>query len=219
MAEPKATVAGLPWGLPIELPLDMPSNFELSYLMRLISGSAGGIPLDVPKSVTRPTQDRVRQAVFNMLGPWVEGARVLDLFAGSGALGLECLSRGAESALLVDQDRGACEVIRRNITKTRLEGAVVRQGDVFKTLAQLGREGLCFDLVFADPPYAHKPGDVELCGKLLESADFATLVPAGASVVLESLAARGAVSLVAPGWELLRERDYGSTRIVWLRRS
>lgn len=186
--------------------------------MRLISGSAGGIPLDVPKSVTRPTQDRVRQAIFNMLGPVVEGARVLDLFAGSGALGLECLSRGAESALLVDQDRGACEVIRRNLKKTRLSGAVVRQGDVFKTLVQLKSEGLCFDLIFADPPYAHKPGDVDLCGKLLESADFTSLVPTGASVVLESLATRGAASLAPRGWELLRERDYGSTRILWLRR-
>lgn len=185
--------------------------------MRLISGSAGGIPLDVPKSVTRPTQDRVRQAVFNMLGPLVEGARVLDLFAGSGALGLECLSRGAESALLVDQDRGACEVMRRNLAKTRLAGATVRQGDVFKTLAHLGREGARFDLVFADPPYAHKPGETDLCVKLLESADFAPLVTPGASVVLESLAARGAAPAAA-GWEMMREREYGSTRIVWLRR-
>ncbi len=186
--------------------------------MRLISGSAGGIPLDVPKSVTRPTQDRVRQAVFNMLGPLVEGARVLDLFAGSGALGLECLSRGSESALLVDQDRGACEVIRRNLAKTRLAGATVRQGDVFKTVGQLARESACFDLVFADPPYAHKPGEADLCAKLLESADFTALAPAGASVVLESLATRRSASPAPDGWELMRERDYGSTRIVWLRR-
>ncbi len=184
--------------------------------MRLISGSAGGLPLDVPKSVTRPTQDRVRQAVFNMLGD-VSGLRVLDLFAGSGALGLECLSRGATSALLVDQDRGACETIRRNLAKARLAGALVRQGDVFKLLAQFVREGLKFDLVFADPPYAHRPDAVDLAAQLVATPELTELVAPGGSVVLESLARRGAPASW-PGWELVRDREYGSTRIVWLRR-
>lgn len=182
--------------------------------MRLISGSAGGLPLDVPKSVTRPTQDRVRQAVFNMLGD-VSGLRVLDLFAGSGALGLECLSRGASSALLVDQDRGACETIRRNLAKTRLGGAVVRQGDVFKLLAQFAREGLRFDLVFADPPYAHRPDEIDLVAKLMATPELSELMTAGGSVVLESLVRRDAPTSW-PGWELVRDREYGSTRIVWL---
>lgn len=185
--------------------------------MRLISGSAGGIPLEVPKSVTRPTQDRVRQAVFNMLGELVPDARVLDLFAGSGALGLECLSRGAASAVLVDQDRGACEVIKRNLAKTRLEGASIRQGDVFKTVAQLAASGATFDLAFADPPYAHKPGDIDLSARLAADEHFQALIPAGASVVLESLATRNNASF-GEAWERVRERDYGSTRIVWLRK-
>lgn len=184
--------------------------------MRLISGSAGGLPLDVPKSVTRPTQDRVRQAVFNMLGD-VTGLRVLDLFAGSGALGLECLSRGATSALLVDQDRGACETIRRNLAKTRLAGALVRQGEVFKLLAQFVREGLCFDLIFADPPYAHRPEEVDLAAKLVTAPELTELLAAGGSLVLESLARRGA-PVSWPGWERVRDREYGSTRIVWLRK-
>lgn len=184
--------------------------------MRLISGSAGGLPLDVPKSVTRPTQDRVRQAVFNMLGDVAE-LRVLDLFAGSGALGLECLSRGASSALLVDQDRGACETIRRNLAKTRLADAQVRQGDVFKLLAQFVREGLRFDLVFADPPYAHRPDEVDLAAKLMSSPELTELVAPGGSVVLESLVRRDA-PVSWPGWQLVRDREYGSTRIVWLQR-
>lgn len=184
--------------------------------MRLISGSAGGLPLDVPKSVTRPTQDRVRQAVFNMLGD-VSGLRVLDLFAGSGALGLECLSRGATSALLVDQDRGACETIRRNLAKARLPDAVVRQGDVFKLLGQLVREGLSFDLVFADPPYAHRPDEIDLTAKLMTAPELTDLVSPGGSVVLESLVRRDAPASW-PGWELVRDREYGSTRIVWLQR-
>ena len=95
--------------------------------MRLISGSAGGIPLEVPKSVTRPTQDRVRQAVFSMLGEVVPEARVLDLFAGSGAVGLECISRGATSALLIEQDRRACDD-RQPLQLGREAGAAQGEG-------------------------------------------------------------------------------------------
>ena len=185
--------------------------------MRLISGSAGGIPLEVPKSVTRPTQDRVRQAVFNMLGELIEGARVLDVFAGSGAFGLECLSRGASSALLVDQDRGACEVMKKNVAKTRLDGASIRQGDVFKVLPQLVTAGTQFDLVFADPPYADKPGDVDLSAKLAADPDFFKLVVPGGSVVLESRVTKGGSASWSP-WEVMRDREYGSTRILWLRK-
>jgi 16S rRNA (guanine966-N2)-methyltransferase len=187
------------------------------FSMRLISGSAGGIPLEVPKSVTRPTQDRVRQAVFNMLGELISEACVLDLFAGSGALGLECLSRGAASALLVDQDRGACEVMKKNIAKTRLEGASIRQGDVFKTVVQLASQKESFDLIFADPPYAHKPGDIDLSAKLSADDALHQIIAPGGSVILESLATRNTTTFT-DRWELVRERDYGSTRIVWLRK-
>ncbi len=186
--------------------------------MRLISGSAGGIPLEVPKSVTRPTQDRVRQAVFNMLGELIEGARVLDVFAGSGAFGLECLSRSASSALLIDQDRGACDVMKKNVAKTRLEGATIRQGDVFKVLPQLVTTGAQFDLVFADPPYAHKLDDIDLSAKLATDADFYRLIAPGGSVVLESRVTKGGSASWSP-WEVMRDREYGSTRILWLRKS
>lgn len=185
--------------------------------MRLISGSAGGIPLEVPKSVTRPTQDRVRQAIFNMLGELISGARILDLFAGSGALGLESLSRGAATALLIDQDRSACEVIKKNLAKTRLEGASIRQADVFKTIAQLATAGSQFDLIFADPPYAHKPSDPDLSAKLAAEESLHQLLPTGGSLILESLATRNTATF-ASTWELIRQRDYGTTRIVWLRR-
>jgi 16S rRNA (guanine966-N2)-methyltransferase len=186
--------------------------------MRLISGSAGGIPLDVPKNVTRPTQDRVKQAIFNMIGELVESARVLDVFSGSGALGLECLSRGATSALLVEQDRGACDVIRKNITKTRLEGAAVRQGDAFKVLPQLVQGGGQFDLVFADPPYASKPGEVDLSLKLAQDENLHALMAPGASLILECRATRNVPTDWGP-WEMVRDREYGSTRILWLRKN
>ncbi len=186
--------------------------------MRLISGSAGGIPLEVPKSVTRPTQDRVRQAVFSMLGEVVTEARVLDLFAGSGAFGLECISRGAASALLIEQDRRACDVIRRNIAKTRLAAAVVRCGEVFRTLEQLRGGKEAFDLVFADPPYAHKPDDKDLTAALLVSEALPDLVKPGGHLLLESLATPRPPVFDPAIWELLTDRAYGSTRIILLQR-
>jgi 16S rRNA (guanine966-N2)-methyltransferase len=186
--------------------------------MRLTSGSAGGIPLEVPKNVTRPTQDRVKQAIFNMLGDLVAEARVLDVFSGSGALGLECLSRGAASALLIEQDRAACDVIRKNITKTRLEGALVRQGDVFKMLPQMAGQGnAMFDLVFADPPYANKPDEEDLSLKLAQMPDLQNLVTPGGSLILECRANRRGLEDWSP-WEMVRDREYGSTRILWLRK-
>src|SRR5437764_10358265 len=125
--------------------------------MRVIAGSAGGIQLEVPKRGVRPTMDRVKAAIFSSLGGKVIGARVLDLFAGSGGLGIEALSRGAASAMFVDRDRQATDAIGRNLKKVKLE-ARPQQQDVFEFLkrqsgpdrvASLGQ----FDLVFADPPY------------------------------------------------------------------
>ena len=186
--------------------------------MRLISGTAGGIPLEVPKTVTRPTQDRVRQAIFSMLGEVVPDAKVLDLFAGSGAFGLECLSRGAATAMLVDQDRRACDVIRRNIAKTRLEGATVRVGDVFRTVETLQAPEPAFDLIFADPPYAHQPGDKDLIASLMALEALPHLLPSGGHLLLESLATPKPPVFDAAVWELLTDRSYGSTRIVLLRK-
>ena len=186
--------------------------------MRLISGSAGGIPLEVPKSVTRPTQDRVRQAVFSMLAEVMPEARVLDLFAGSGAFGLECISRGASSALLIEQDRRACDVIRRNIAKTRLGAAMVRCGEVFRTMEQLRGGNEIFDLVFADPPYTHKPDDKDLTAALLTSEALPGLVKPGGHLLLESLASPHPPIFDPAIWELLTDRAYGSTRITLLQR-
>lgn len=186
--------------------------------MRIISGIAGGLPLDVPRAVTRPTQDRVRQAVFSMLGDLVVGTQVLDLFAGSGALGIECLSRGAASALMVDQDRGAAETIRLNLAKTRLPGGTVRQGEVMRVLAELARAQAAFDLVFADPPYAHQPGDVDWAARLLENADLSALLKPGGSLVLECMAGKRPLAVLPP-WQIERDREYGSTRVLWLRKT
>jgi 16S rRNA (guanine966-N2)-methyltransferase len=121
--------------------------------VRIVAGSRKGHRIEAPQGVvTRPTGDRVREAVFSMLGP-LEGAHVLDLFAGSGALGLEALSRGAASAVFVERDRAACRVIQRNLEKLRLTGADVRCGDALAALRGDRARGRRYDLVLADAPY------------------------------------------------------------------
>jgi 16S rRNA (guanine966-N2)-methyltransferase len=118
--------------------------------VRIIAGSRKGARIFAPKGKeTRPTSDRVREAAFNLIGP-VDGAAVLDLFAGSGAMGLEALSRGAASVVFVESDREACRTIERNVAKLGLTGATVRCRDAVQTLAA---EVGTFDLVLCDPPY------------------------------------------------------------------
>jgi len=121
--------------------------------MRIIAGSRRGHTIHAPPGRdTRPTSDRVRENTFNLIGP-VEGASVLDVFAGSGALGLEALSRGAASAVFVESDRDAARVIERNLEKLRLTGAVVLRRDARQALAGEAVAHRKYDLVLVDPPY------------------------------------------------------------------
>lgn len=127
--------------------------------MRIIGGIAGGTILRAPKGLAvRPTPDLVRQAVFNSLGARVAGARVLELFGGTGALSLECLSRGARAALCLELSPKHARFIEANATACRLDPAAmqVRVQDVFSALPQLAKAGEQFDLVLADPPYGEK---------------------------------------------------------------
>ncbi len=121
--------------------------------MRIIAGSRKGARIFAPKGLdTRPTGDRVREAVFNLVGP-VDGADVLDLYAGSGAMGLEALSRGAGRVTFVEADRLAAETILRNLDRLRLDGAVVLREDAARKLATDAAGGRRYDLVLIDPPY------------------------------------------------------------------
>ena len=123
--------------------------------MRVVSGNYGGRPLKtLDGKTTRPTSDKVRGAIFNMIGPYFEGGRVLDLFAGSGGLSIEAVSRGMESAVLVERDRKAQTIIRENISMTK-------EADKFQLLAMEANQALSqltgtFDVVFLDPPYARE---------------------------------------------------------------
>jgi 16S rRNA (guanine966-N2)-methyltransferase len=123
--------------------------------MRIIAGSRKGARIFAPKGrKTRPTGDRVREAAFNLIGPgYVEDAKVLDLFAGSGAMGLEALSRGAAHATFVESDREACRTIVRNLDKLVLEDATVLCQDALTALRTDSRAGTRYDLVLVDPPY------------------------------------------------------------------
>ena len=121
--------------------------------MRIIAGEKRGAKIVAPKGHdTRPTSDRAREAAFNLIGP-VDDATVLDLFAGSGAYGLEALSRGAASAVFAESDPAACSAIRHNLEKLRLTGATVLCRDALQVLSAEVLAGRRYDLVLADPPY------------------------------------------------------------------
>ena len=169
--------------------------------MRVVAGEFKGRPLRAPRgSATRPTGDKVREALFSMLGD-VSGARVLDLFAGSGALGIEALSRGAASALFVEQDPRAVDAILRNLESLGAEGDVRRQSALRFLTAGAGT----FDLVLVDPPYDAASG---LAGPLAER--LPAVLAENATIVTES-DKRSPLELPLP---LTRERTYGDVRIA-----
>jgi 16S rRNA (guanine966-N2)-methyltransferase len=121
--------------------------------VRVIAGSRKGHTLVAPRgNDVRPTSDRVRESIFNLVGP-LDGARVLDLFAGSGALGIEALSRGAARAVFVERDPDALRAIERNLDRLRLTGARIVRGDALWTISQEASAGAKYDLVLVDPPY------------------------------------------------------------------
>ncbi len=182
--------------------------------MRVIAGIARGIPLQVPTAGdVRPTSDRVREALFSVLANRLPEARCLDLFAGSGALGIEALSRGAESCLFVDCEKAAVETIRANLNKSGLAGGAVKSVEALRFL-QSGHGQ--FDLVFADPPY-QKEGGVNLAAELAGSDDLPLMMTEDAILVLESRKSSEEYP-VNERLERLESRDYGETRLVFLRR-
>jgi 16S rRNA (guanine966-N2)-methyltransferase len=176
--------------------------------MRVVAGSRKGHRLSAPRGVvTRPTGDRVREAAFALIGP-VEGARVLDLFAGSGAMGIEALSRGATRCVFVESDRGACAVITRNLEKLELTSGVVLCRDVEAALGEERARGHRYDLVLADAPYEDWERYEDRLGRLLPD------VLESAGLVVIETAARVEPSLPLA---LVTSRRYGSARLTLFR--
>jgi 16S rRNA (guanine966-N2)-methyltransferase len=183
--------------------------------MRVIAGEAGGIRLDVPKNDVRPTMDRVKAAIFSSLGNEVIGARVLDLFAGTGALGIEALSRGAASALFVEENAAALAVIERNLARTKLAGRIRRQ-DVFAFLRSTQtREP--FQIIFADPPYDKTKAGGEFTSLLLEDVQLAEMLEPSGIFVLEKRPSEKMPPM--PLWNVVRARAYGATEVLFLQRA
>jgi 16S rRNA (guanine966-N2)-methyltransferase len=183
--------------------------------MRVIAGMAGGIRLDVPKTAVRPTMDRVKGAIFSSLGEEVIGAHVLDLFAGTGALGIEALSRGAASALFVEENSSAVATIERNLARTKLKGHVRKQ-EVFAFLRSAqGRDP--FRIIFADPPYEKTKSGGEFTRLLLEDEQLAEMLEPSGIFVLEKRPAEQMPPM--PLWEITRAKKYGATEVLFLQRS
>jgi 16S rRNA (guanine966-N2)-methyltransferase len=173
--------------------------------MRIVAGTLGGRRIAAPPgNDTRPTSDRVREALFSALGP-IDGARVLDLFAGSGALALEAISRGAAHAVLVEKDARAAAVIERNLEALEIDAgrAALRRRDALRALRDAREAGESYDLVFLDPPYRLATG---LGPELADS--LAPVLAPGARVIGES---DRRMPLDLPGLSTTFERRYGDT--------
>ena len=171
--------------------------------MRVITGSARGRKLKTPENYDiRPTTDNVKESVFNIIQFDIEGRRVLDLFAGTGQLGIECLSRGAASAVFVDQSREAVKIVKDNLKACGLTGTVV-QADAMSFLRTCGK----FDIIFVDPPY-----DSDLYESVLNTVNSIDILSDGGIIICESRRERALPEMTAP-YKKRREYTYGKVKL------
>ena len=184
--------------------------------MRVIAGTARSLPLKTVKGdATRPTTDRIKETLFNMLNPYVPGARFLDLFAGSGGIGIEALSRGAVHAVFVDNQKEAVKCITENLQFTRLlDKAEVMSCDVMTAILRLSdRREEPFDVIFLDPPY-----DNGLEEEVLRALSKSPLVNEDTLIVFEA-SLKTDISVVEDlGYELLKDKKYKTNRHAWVRK-
>lgn len=182
--------------------------------MRIITGKARGLKLVTPKNyLVRPTADRVKEALFNIIQSRIPGSTVLDAFAGTGNLGLEAWSRGAEQIVYFDKSRESLKLVRANVEKARAgEAVTLIHTDAVNGLAMMAQQGKLFDVIFSDPPY-----DKGLNQKVVEAlAKWPVLKPGGLLVLEHSLAEEPAQYL--PEGTVCRQKKYGDTKIsliVW----
>jgi len=183
--------------------------------VRIIAGAYKGRRLATPRGeTTRPTADQVRIALLDTLMPWLPEARVLDLFAGAGGVGLEALSRGAAHATFVERDARAVQALRANVTTLGVERAArIVRDDVRRALQTLWREGGRFDVVFLDPPY-----DGDDVVSTLEALGGIDLLADGAVVVAQHLTKRAPDASVG-GLTAFRARRFGETTLTFFRRA
>lgn len=178
--------------------------------MRIIAGEARGLGLTKPPETVRPTMDRVRAAIFSSLGDAVPGAEVLDLFSGSGAMGIEALSRGASSAVFVDINPLCINCARDNLRRSRLQGTLQTM-DAMKFLGLYGADR--FDLIFADPPYAKRPDDRDFAAELVSDPATAAALRKNGTFILERLA--GSKEPEQSHLSLMRVKRYGESEVAY----
>lgn len=181
--------------------------------MRIITGKARGLKLTTPKNMdVRPTSDRVKESLFNIIGTKIVGTRVLDLFAGTGNLGLEAWSRGAEKVVFIDESQASLQLVHSNITKAKAEKETkVLKGNAVKVIADLAARGERFDFIFCDPPY-----NKGLPAQIIEQvAKYEIVVPGGYLVVEHSQ--HEILPELPLKLEIIRSEKYGETLISFLR--
>jgi 16S rRNA (guanine966-N2)-methyltransferase len=182
--------------------------------MRVIAGSAKGTPLARAPAGVRPVTDRVREGLFSSIEARIEGALVLDLYAGTGAVGIEALSRGAEHATFVDRAPAAIAAVRDNLRRTSLEGrAAVRRSDVRRFLERQPEDLSGFDLVFLDPPYEAGPSELD---PVLRMLDAKALLRDGFTVAL-SRGSRSSNGVIPLHWVVARRLSYGDSVVMLFR--
>ena len=182
--------------------------------MRVIAGTARSLPLRTPPGVqTRPTTDRIKETLFNIRQPYLPGCRFLDLFSGSGAIGIEALSRGAGSAVFVENNRAACSCIRSNLSFTKLsENGRLLNMDVLQAISRLEGEPP-FDLIFMDPPYG-KGWEQKVLSLLRES----TLVSEKTLIVMEESLEEDFSWVHKAGFLILREKNYKTNKHIFVQK-
>lgn len=181
--------------------------------MRVVAGEFGGRRLKaVPGMKTRPTTDKVKESMFNIIGPYLNGGNVLDLFGGSGGLSIEAVSRGADSATLIDRRYQAIKTINENIevTKSKEKFRIIK-GDTNKVIFKLAKESKRFDYVFLDPPYK-KQEIVKLLGEIFELR----LLNKGALIICETDQEANLPEELT-GYEFIKKSDYGITELTFYR--
>lgn len=183
---------------------------EKRLFMRIIAGTARGIPLKSPSNADiRPTLDRVRESLFNMLAPFIEESRFLDLYAGTGAIGIEALSRGAKLAVFIDQSSEATDLVQQNLSKTKLNTkGKIKKARLPQSIKSLGIK-TNFDIIFADPPY-----EVSDLTPLLNEINVSKILDAKGILIIEHN-----VKVSPPDREgalqLVRTKVYGVTQMSW----
>lgn len=184
--------------------------------MRVIAGSARRILLEAPEGLsTRPTTDRTKETLFNILSAELADCSFLDLFAGSGAIGIEALSRGAARAVFVEQDRSALGCIERNLTRTRLaQNAKVLAMDVLGALQYLKADGSAFDIIFMDPPYR-----MEWTQRLLQLLIDSPVCGEDTLLVAEEALETDFSFAQSLGFEVLREKKYKTSKHVFMKKA